>query len=49
MPHGAVSSSVEAVRAFADDVATGVYPEDGHTVRMDPTAYQEFLRLTDQE
>jgi 3-methyl-2-oxobutanoate hydroxymethyltransferase len=39
---------VEAFRAFADDVAAGVYPEDRHTVRMDPTAHEAFLRLTDQ-
>ncbi len=39
---------IEAFGAFAADVAASTYPEVGHTVRMDPAAYEEFQRLADQ-
>lgn len=37
---------VVAFKAFADDVATGGYPEARHQLDMDDDAFDEFLRLS---
>lgn len=35
---------VAAFRAFAEDVASGGYPQAGHEVRMDPAEHDAFLK-----
>jgi 3-methyl-2-oxobutanoate hydroxymethyltransferase len=38
---------VDAFRQFADEVAAGAYPQAGHEVHMEPSNFDEFLRLVD--
>lgn len=39
---------VAAFRAFADDVATGAYPQETHRVEMDDAAFERFLVLSEK-
>ena len=39
---------VEAFRAFADDVASGGFPEARHQIEMDEAAFQAFLNRADK-
>jgi 3-methyl-2-oxobutanoate hydroxymethyltransferase len=40
---------VDGVRAYADDVRSGRFPEQGHGYSIDPEELEEFRRYLDQE